>query len=88
MEFLEKRYCTEHGFYKRGEGCFGCNNPNTAVSVIDEAASIYWENIKKNPEVLKRLSIHNIKQIFDDCVIPAIKKVRELDRAHKLEEIN
>lgn len=51
-----------------------------AISVKDEAAVIYWDMIKTLPIVIKRLSIHDIKTIFDCAVIPAIDEVRHLDR--------
>lgn len=52
-----------------------------AVSVIDEASDIYWDNIKKTDNATKRLSVHDIRQIFDLAVKPAIESVRKLDRA-------
>ena len=51
-----------------------------AISIIDEAANIYWEKIKDLPVVVKRLSIHDIRQIFSVAVTPAIDEVRRLDR--------
>lgn len=53
---------------------------NKATSIPDEAAALYWGNVKRLPEVLKRLSMHDIRTIFSEAVIPAINKVRALDR--------
>lgn len=51
-----------------------------AISVIDSAADIYWENIKALPKVAERVSIVDVMNIFDKAVIPAINEVRRLDR--------
>lgn len=52
-----------------------------AVSVIDEAANTYYENFGKMPDdVRKKVSCHILKTIFAHMVIPAIDKVRYLDR--------
>ena len=63
---------------------------NKAVSVYDEAKSVFWDEVKKSymdgDKVLGRMSIHNTVVLFDKCVIPAIKKVRELDREWQHED--
>lgn len=51
-----------------------------AVNVIGEAADIYWEKLRDCPAAIKRLSMHDLRQIFDLAVVPAIDRVRELDR--------
>lgn len=56
------------------------NDPNTAISVYDEAGTIYWKALRDNPELMKRTSIHQLRGIFDTCVVPAIEEVRRLDR--------
>ena len=60
--------------------CEPLGGEKPAISVKDEATRIYWDEIKKLPEVMQRLSAHNIKQIFDTAVVPAIDEVRRLDR--------
>jgi len=60
--------------------CEPLGGETPAISVKDEATRIYWDEIKKLPEVMQRLSAHNIKQIFDTAVVPAIDEVRRLDR--------
>lgn len=57
-----------------------------AVDVIVEAHQVYWEEIKKYKSAMKRLSIHDIRSIFDIAVKPAIQRVRELDREFKAGE--
>jgi len=55
-------------------------DPDAAISVYDEAATVYWKLLKSNPELTKRTSFHQLRCIFDTCIIPAIDKVRQLDR--------
>jgi len=58
-------------------------NEDKAIDIIAEASGIYWDKIKDVPHALKRLSIEDIRHIFDRAVIPAIQEVRRLDREHK-----
>lgn len=51
-----------------------------AVSVFDAADEVYWDEVKKLPKVLQRLSLDDIRTILHDAVFPAIQRVRELDR--------
>jgi len=55
-------------------------DPEAAISVYDEAATVYWKLLKANPELTKRTSFHQLRCIFDTCVVPAIQEVRRLDR--------
>ena len=55
---------------------------NPAISVFDEAAQEYYDDFMKiDSHVRKRISFEMLDQIFKRMVIPAIDRVRELDRA-------
>lgn len=50
-------------------------------SVIDECADVYYENVKALPDdVRSKLSIYQLKEIFDAMVKPAIQAARDRDR--------
>ncbi len=53
---------------------------DSAVSVYDESATVYWESIRVNKGLAGKMSIHQLRELFDKAVIPAIKRARELDR--------
>ena len=55
------------------------NDEEYAIDVYQEAGKVYWDEIMKGDKDIG-CSAHQFKQIFDLCVIPAIKKVRALDR--------
>lgn len=61
-----------------------CQKPplqKPAVSVIDEAANEYYANYENIPQSLrKRISCEMLNNIFKKMVVPAIDKVRSLDR--------
>lgn len=55
-----------------------------AVSVIDEASKQYYGNYAGLPESLrKKISAEMLHNIFKTMVVPAIDKVRALDRIEK-----
>jgi len=51
-----------------------------AINVMDEAADVYWKHLYEMPEVIKKLSVHDLRVIFRKAVVPAIDKARQLDR--------
>ena len=51
-----------------------------AIDVIAEASNIYWDKMKDVPKALKRLSMEDIRHIFDRAVIPAIEVATPLIR--------
>lgn len=57
-------------------------NGNSAIDVYAEAATIYWQSIRDNKGLAGRMSIHQLRQLFDLAVIPSIKEVRRLDRQY------
>ena len=61
------------------------DNDTSAISVYDEAATVFWQSIRDNKGLCGKMSIHQLRELFDKAVIPAIKEVRKLDRAHKLD---
>lgn len=56
------------------------NAENCAVNVYGEAGTVFWKSIRDNNGLAGKMSIHQIRALFDKAVIPAIKKVRDLDR--------
>lgn len=54
-----------------------------AVSVYEQAFEVYYESMSDHENAKQRLSFDDWKTIFDDCVVPAIKLVRKLDREGK-----
>lgn len=55
----------------------------TAISVIDEAANCYYHSYKNIPaHVRKKISLEMLDNIFKKMVVPAIDKVRHIDREH------
>lgn len=56
-----------------------------AISVIEEASKIYSDpdNFAKiDPFIRKQISFMILSKIFEHLVVPAIDRVRELDREH------
>jgi len=54
----------------------------TAVSVKDECADVYWESVKGLPDSLRRkVSVRDLRDIFNTCVMNSVGRARELDRA-------
>lgn len=55
--------------------------PPSAINVFDAAANVYWDNFGQLDERLKaKVSIHDMRNIFQTLVEPAIAEVRRLDR--------
>lgn len=56
-----------------------------AVNVINEAAEEYYSNFDKLPQSLKKeISCHMLHDIFKVMVLPAIDRVRMLDRKNRI----
>lgn len=60
---------------------------NSAINVYGEAGTVFWKSIRDNKGLAGKMSIHQLRTLFDKAVIPAIKRVRELDREHELDNL-
>ena len=55
-----------------------------AISVIDEAANIYYSQLTDmSVQIKKQVSAHMLHEIFKHMVIPAVEEARRLDREHR-----
>ncbi len=75
--YVKQRVCAEKlELIKKGEPL--------AVSVIDLARNSYWDSARlccKNKKIsFKNISLHDLTEIFNKLVIPAIDVVRKADR--------
>ena len=59
----------------------------SAIDVYGEAGVVFWKAIRDGNKLGGKMSIHQLRTLFDEAVIPAIKRVRELDREHQDELI-
>lgn len=59
-------------------------NEQPAINVKQECADEYYAHMKDLPERLrKKISCDMLAEIFRNMVVPAIDKVRALDREHR-----
>ena len=55
-----------------------------AINVKHEAADIYYDNYERLPYNLRRkISCYMLDEIFKKMVVPAIDKIRQLDRQYR-----
>lgn len=56
------------------------HNEGEAINVYGEAGTVFWKAIRDGDKLGGKMSIHQLRTLFNEAVIPAIKRVRELDR--------